>query len=315
MYIVLNKGNITMKKTIFSGLFALFAFVGSPIAEASYMPGTSGYSQFANMTPPQIDNNNLNIKSTMLCYSTFCSYESGLLRIPVYSAEHLTYEQVQSAKGASRKSLSFFPDPHIPSEYSAKMSDFSRTGYDRGHMAPWADSADPDCFTFANILPQNADNNRHLWEGIETTVRKMTEDYGEVYIVSGPIFTQNVSFLNDRVAIPDHLYKAVYIPAIGKTGVYVVKNAPGYEWHEISLDDLYALTHVNQFPNIPDKAKKSLINLPLPDVHGKKIPASQETNTYVDTENTTSDNKSMEEKHPILKKITHNFMKGLMKNL
>lgn len=239
-------------------------------AKADYMPGESGYAQFVKNTPPQIDNANLQKNSTMVCYATFCSYESGMLRIPVYSAEHLTAQQVKNARGASRKSLQFFPDPHIKSQYSATLADYSRSGYDRGHMAPWADSADPDCFTLANILPQIPDNNRKLWEAIETSTRYMAEKYGEVYVVSGPIFSQDVAFLKGRVAIPDHLYKAVYVPSLGKTSVYITKNAVGNEWSQISLDDLYKLTHVNVFPEL-SQSQREMFDLPLPNYHGKKI--------------------------------------------
>lgn len=303
------------KAILLSTLMVSSAFVGfSTPAHAEYMPGTSGYTQFFNNTPPQIDNSNLEKNSTMVCYSTFCSYESGLLRIPVFSAEHLTATQVRSAKGASRRGLSFYPDPHIPAEYSSTVHDFTNSGYDRGHMAPWADLADPDCFTLANILPQMADNNRHLWEGIETSVRNLALQYGEVYVVSGPIFTQQVRFLNGRVAIPDHLYKAVYVPALQKASVYITKNADGYEWTQISLDQLYQLTHVHQFPGL---SGIGTFNLPEPDVHGKRIPISDSNVVFtnVETGSDSSTSPSPEHKESEMKRYFHTEARHFLKNM
>ena len=289
------------------------------VSHAAYMPGTSGYGQFANQMPPETLNKNLDTQATMLCYETFCSYENGILRIPVYSAEHLTARQVMNAKGASRKEMSFHPDAHIPAAYSSAVRDFTGSGYDRGHMAPWADSADPDCFTLANILPQDADNNRHLWEGIETSTRNLALQYGEVYVVSGPIFTQSsIAMLNERVAIPNYLYKAIYIPSLNATAAYVVANKPGYAWTQVNISDVEKLAHVNPFPSV---SSARYMELPKPDVHGRKIPMSSSFPfTSVNYPNTSTEehseiHSSNENEHPVLKAIGRDILRSWLRKM
>ena len=130
---------------------------------------------------------------------------------------------------ADRSGQTFFPDPHLPASGSARSSDYTRSGYDRGHMAPWADSADPNCFTLANIVPQNPDNNRHLWEHIEVVTRKMARHYGTIFVVSGPIFYGHRPTRMDHtdVLVPTGFYKAIYIPQTGEASAYIVHYQTG----------------------------------------------------------------------------------------
>lgn len=237
-------------------------------------------NQFYHGTPPEILSPGLTKDSTLICYETFCSNNSGILREPLYSAEYLTEEQIERAKGVSRAEMRFFPDPNLPEIYSSQLSDYSRSNYDRGHMAPWADSADPKCFTLANILPQSPDNNRKLWEAIETATREMAENDGELYVVSGPIFTgSNINMLRGRVAIPDMLFKAIYNPVSNSAGVYIVRNEPGQAWMEISLAELEPLAHIRPFPTLPDQIRNNRGALFLPDYHGHRIPMANNLDT------------------------------------
>ncbi|SHO81087.1 DNA/RNA non-specific endonuclease [hydrothermal vent metagenome] len=98
--------------------------------------------------------------------------------------------------------------------------DYSRSGYDRGHMAPnfaisrlYGRDAQISTFLMSNISPQKAKLNRGIWrklEGIE--VKYFTKLFDEVWVFTGPIFDKNIEKLStsNKVEIPDAFYK-IYV--------------------------------------------------------------------------------------------------------
>ncbi len=158
------------------------------IADAAHI---SCPEHFAGGQAPDLINQKLAAKTREVCYSEYGVMHSGVTRTPLYSAEHLTRERLELAKTMKRSSK-FFPDPHLPPSERAELRYYARSGYDRGHMAPSADMPDEksqqECFSLANIVPQESENNRGPWEGVESAVRKLTKDRGELYVITGPIF-------------------------------------------------------------------------------------------------------------------------------
>ena len=76
-----------------------------------------------------------------------------------------------------------------------------------------------------NMIPQEPNNNRHLWEGIESGTRNFAVSNGSVYVVTGPLFSgKKISFLNDRVAVPTQIFKLLYDPIHKSGGVFLVDN-------------------------------------------------------------------------------------------
>jgi endonuclease G, mitochondrial len=135
---------------------------------------------------------------------------------PLWSSEHLTRERVEEAH-TQRRVNEFHPDPNLPPDERAELSDYARSGFNRRHMAPSGDMPDPrsqeESFSLANMVPQNPDSNRHLWERIETAVRDLARRDGELYVVTGPIIPHEALRgrrrlrRNDLLGIdPYHLY-------------------------------------------------------------------------------------------------------------
>jgi len=104
---------------------------------------------------PEIRNTKMAAATTELCYGVFGVMHSGITRTPLWSAEHLTAHNVDAAKTLSREN-SFHPEARLPANYRAELSDYARSGYDRGHMAPNGDMPDRETqhesFTLANML-------------------------------------------------------------------------------------------------------------------------------------------------------------------
>ena len=85
----------------------------------------------------------------------FAVMYSGISRTPLWSAEHLTRESILDAKDLKGRAA-FHPEGELPSNERAELSDYARSGFDRGHMAPSADmpnrSARQQCFSLANMI-------------------------------------------------------------------------------------------------------------------------------------------------------------------
>jgi endonuclease G len=170
---------------------------------------------FGNAPPaPVVDVASWKVRD--LCFAGFRLEHSGLSRTPLWVGEHLTADRIEVARALPRKDQ-FHPESSLPKDERAEMADYRGGGYDRGHMAPDGDMADPtsehDSFSLANMIPQVPSVNRGGWAHLEAIVRKLAERDGEVYVVTGPIFAgDKLQALNDHVLVPTGMFKAVFDP-------------------------------------------------------------------------------------------------------
>lgn len=257
-------------------LLAALLFAGT--AAGAQAASTSCPAHFLGGKAPDVEAK-LSGKTKELCFSEFAVLHSGLTRTPLYSADHLTAARVAAAKQQRRSDAaeSFHEENRLPPEDRARLADYVRSGYDRGHMSPNGDfdneAAQGESFSMANMIPQNPDNNRNLWEGIEEATRTLAQKSGEVWVVTVPIFGGGQTrWLHDRVAIPAKIAKAVYVPSTGTASAYLVDNAPGMAWSSISIVQLKGLSGIDPFPALPDSVKQKAVQLPEPTIHGGKGP-------------------------------------------
>lgn len=248
------------------------ALLAAPVA-VSAAP-TSCPEHFEGGEAPNLVNERLASRTRELCYTSFAVLHSGITRTPLYAAEHLTREQVLAARGLERNNV-FHPDPSLPKTDRAELSDYARSGFDRGHMAPSGDMSDRrsqnESFSLANMIPQNPENNRDLWSDIEATVRQLARRQGEIYVVTGPIFQgEQLQRLKGRVLVPTHLFKAVYDPKTGQAGAYYTPNAEGDDWKVLSISQLQTITGIDVFPSLPQAVKDIAMTLPDPSAQGRR---------------------------------------------
>lgn len=109
----------------------------------------------------------------------------------------------------------FRPDPEIAA--SALPADYTKSGYDRGHLAPAADMAFSlqtmqDSFLMSNMSPQKPQFNRGIWKRLEEQIRDFAVAEKEIYVVTGPIFLpeDTITVGASQVAVPSYYYKVVY---------------------------------------------------------------------------------------------------------
>jgi endonuclease G len=214
---------------------------------------------------PEIRNAKLANATTELCYGVFGVMHSGITRTPLWSAEHLTADNLDAAQHLSREN-SFHPEARLPYSQRAELSDYARSGFDRGHMAPNGDMPDRDTqhesFTLANMVPQDGDNNRHVWAGIEGAVRKLAKREGDLYVITGPVFQGGNLQKIGNVLVPSHLYKLVYSPRQRAGAAFFIENRAGVDYETLSIAELEQRVGINLLPSLSERQKQSMLRLP-----------------------------------------------------
>ena len=251
------KNNIIM--AVFTVLIGMSSAQADDLSQCSQSFYGSVYPEFTN---PKLSNN-----TQALCMDGFAVMYSGVSRTPLWSAEYLDRKRLQQAKEIDRED-SFHEESRLPKSMRAKLSDYSGSGYDRGHLAPNGNMANRsqqyDSFSLANIAPQSPRNNRYIWRNIESATRYLTQQYGEVYTITGVAFTnKKTKQLADRVLVPSHFFKAVYIPASNQAGVYYAPNDESERIEVISVDELTAKIGIDVLPVLDAQTKAQAFDLPL----------------------------------------------------
>jgi endonuclease G len=86
----------------------------------------------------------------LLCRKGYLLAHDSKNKTPIWVIEHLTAEKV---KGTIPRYNKFMPDPDLEEGERAELSDYTKSGYDKGHMAPaadmrWDQQAMEECFIF-----------------------------------------------------------------------------------------------------------------------------------------------------------------------
>jgi endonuclease G, mitochondrial len=131
-------------------------------------------------------------------------------------------------KNGDRKHSVFVEDTTIPTMFRAKLHDYFRSGYDRGHQVPaadakWSQEAIDATFALSNMCPQVGEGfNRDYWAHFEEFCRTLTQKYPSVRIVTGPLYlpkrdadgkyrvSYEVIGNPPNVAVPTHFYKVIF---------------------------------------------------------------------------------------------------------
>ncbi len=180
-------------------------------------------------------------------------------RQPNWVAWELTAEHVG---GSIPRAENFLNDPRV---YGCPYtSDYTRSGYDRGHMCPaadnkWSELAMKECFYMTNICPQVHEMNAGAWEKLEDKCRTWAKAEGPIYIVAGPVLTDplNETIGQSGVKVPQRFFKVVIAPYSNPPrGIgFIMNNGEvpgGMQASARSIDEVEEITGHDFFHTLPD---------------------------------------------------------------
>lgn len=141
---------------------------------------------------------------------------SDCLRIP--SCSKYYFVDKVSQKKLKRQAFSFVQDKRVPKPRPS-TTDYTNSGYVRGHMVPSADMAfNKDAmkatFLMSNVAPMRQAFNNGVWKQIENQVRLAAESYSGIVILTGVAFGKcdSITRISGDIAIPDGFWKVIFQP-------------------------------------------------------------------------------------------------------
>lgn len=196
-----------------------------------------------------------------------CSFNLSTL-MPDWVAWKITADHADGA--VSRKGVKFHPDADVPENCQVTTYDYMRSGYDRGHMCPagdnkWDAKAMEESFLMTNICPQDHGLNIGDWNEMEMQCRRWAQQYGEVYIVCGPIlFRQKHATIGQehRVTVPEAFFKVVLcLKGEPKAIGFIYRNTDGNRPkgdYVNSIDQVERITGLDFFHGLNAKTQKKV---------------------------------------------------------
>ena len=177
----------------------------------------------------------------------------------------------------------FRGDPEVPEGHRVVKSDYTGTGYDRGHLAPagamkWSPEAMSESFFMTNMAPQvGIGFNRHIWKSLEQRMRQWACARGDLYVVTGPLYEERPikQLVYDKdgdgvddngvlVDVPSHFFKFAFDPVRIEAIAFILptrkletKDLPKFLR---SIDEIEGRARLDFLPMIWDRAEQAIEN-------------------------------------------------------
>lgn len=139
--------------------------------------------------------------------------------IPNWVSWHLDSSDI----GSTPRQDDFRADTTLPSGwYQVTSTEYSGSGFDRGHMTPSGDRTssvanNSATFLMTNMIPQAPNNNQITWENLESYSRKLVSAGNELYIISGGYGSGGTgsngyrTTIGNGVVVPAKVWKVIVV--------------------------------------------------------------------------------------------------------
>ncbi len=204
--------------------------------------------------------------------------------IPNWTSWHLS----RAWKGTATRCDCFNQDVALPSGFfRASTSNYTSTGFDRGHLCPSEDRDGSDTdnaktFLMDNITPQAPNMNQQTWAAFETYCRTLMSAGNELYIIAGGYGSGGTgssggittTIASGSITVPSHFWKIAVILPVGTNDVSRVStstrviaidmpntqtvNAHTWDYYRTTVDAIEASTGYDFLSNISTTIQSSL---------------------------------------------------------
>ena len=234
---------------------------------------------FASPTPTPTPSEHLTMGNPSNAVTNVSLPNNYLMEKPQYSMSYsrdnggpnwVSWHLDTSWLGSAPRQDDFRADTTLPTGwYRVQATDFSGSGFDRGHMCPSADrtitvAANSSTFLMTNMIPQLPANNQGVWANLESYSRSLVSQGNELYIISGGHGLQ-FFIANGHVAVPAQTWKVIIVLPVGSNDVSRVNTATrtiavvvpnsgsiNSDWrtYRVSVDQVEAITGFDFFSNV-----------------------------------------------------------------
>lgn len=130
--------------------------------------------------------------------------------------------------GTAPRQDDFRADNSLPSNfYKVQSTDYTNSGFDRGHNCPSADRTgsttdNSATFLMSNMIPQAPNNNQRTWANLENYCRTLISQGNELYVIMGSYGTggdgsngYKTTLANGKVTVPNRIWKVIVVLPVG----------------------------------------------------------------------------------------------------
>jgi len=198
------------------------------------------------------------------CHGGYALLHDNEARIAVWAGWTVT--PLESV-GCIPRTDAFVADAILPKGGRAEVSDYSKSGFDKGHMVPdgdlsWDQQVEYESFLMSNMSPQYPNLNRGAWKQLEATTRAWALQRGHALTVySGNVYTGKQRIGASGVVVPESLYKIVVDGTTGEVLAFTFPNIPRQEINlKARLTSVAAIEEMTgvKFP-LPEGADKTAV--------------------------------------------------------
>lgn len=225
-----------------------------------------------------------------VCHDGYAFEFNPRSRTSMWVVQHITAANLNNK--IAKNTNDFRPDPALRDEVGPQLVDYESKKYIGMQLASPEDFINSkkqtsQSFYLTNIIPVNPYTANDTWQKLNENVRQWARDYGEVYVVSGPLYLQGKSidsigrrtttaliaeehnaYLGDAVQgsiqVPTHIYKVILAPKIKQARAFIIPNQPTTAAYlpqfSVSMGAVQMYTGLNFFPQIPQPLKGQLEN-------------------------------------------------------
>jgi len=197
-----------------------------------------------------------------ICHGNYAIHYRYDTKTAEYVVEHLDDSDIN---GDAKRKDDFRPDPKVPDDKEAMLSDYKGHPYDRGHLVPAADNRTDkeqmsESFFLTNMVPQDPGNNRVIWRILELGVRNTAADGNDIYVSSGTVYEEGYKVIGNGLGVPTKVWKVIYNHTNGETIAFIFPNQK-YKSKDlpkfvVTVDEVEKVTGINFFPKL-DEAVES----------------------------------------------------------
>ena len=203
-----------LKKII---LFTAVSFVLYSCGSSIIQPENSPLVHIATGNTTKATENTSNSDNFLLLKPQFAMSYNNSFR----HANWVSWELSTDWLGNADRSDDFRPDTDLPSSFTEVLaSDYTSSGFDRGHLCPSADRTknktdNSATFVMSNMIPQSPELNRNAWANLESYSRKLANDGYLLYIIAGTYGTGgngskgDALKLKNNINVPERVYKII----------------------------------------------------------------------------------------------------------
>jgi len=199
--------NITIAKLL-KYLLVFYVFLFANLASASEVRSSLPISECKHFFPYGLPK--FSVKVTLVCREGYVLAYDESVKSPVWVSYTLDKKK---ATGCFPRRGNFVRDPSIPR--TAKQSDYTRSGFDIGHLIPdadmrWSAQTQIESGVFSNAAPQIPSLNRGGWSQLEDLIRSIAVAQDTPLLIQVVTIRGN-SFIgkNKDVNVPKAFYKVV----------------------------------------------------------------------------------------------------------